>query len=412
MRKYVFLCMNFHGISGGPSYINNKSQWLESNGWNTFGFCGYLYGTDEVVYQGLRELNKSLIEEFTFYPSWFSAKQREKVMDVVKNKIEYEEDDEIVIESNSILLAEWGEILGSFLKAKHIVYLIAENLKICDVETFDFLSFKYKRNELFTISEKASKKLFANFVDLEDAGSHFWDAMSSTNAVPIKTKVFDDLPEHDWLITHFGRYKNYFNNLIPEIVSFVKKNQSKKIVFCIVGDHYNRKAVISCFENLVNLVVVFFDPMVPIPQKLFDISDVVISTAGCACISFRAGAKTISMDVDNNIPLGVLGYTTREHTFKNSEESNTESLEELLTQVLSENRFQSKPTMELNIDSRKFGYEYHISFVHNNDYTYYQGQLPSKAVGKQQQLDHFLVKKLGLVKIAVLIHIINHFRKK
>lgn len=404
--------MNFHGISGGPSYINNKTQWLESNGWKTYGFCGYLYGTGEVVYEGLRNLKKTLIEELTFCPNWFRTKRINNVIEGIKNKIEFNSDDEIVIESNSIVLAEWGEILGSSLKAKHIVYLIAENLKINDVDTFDFLSFKYKRNELFTISEKAAKNLFANFVDLEDAGSHFWDAMSSTNAVPIKTKVFDDLPEHDWLITHFGRYKNYFNNLIPEIVSFVKKNQSKKIVFCIVGDHYNRKAVVSCFENLVNLVVVFFDPMVPIPQKLFDISDVVISTAGCACISFRAGAKTISMDVDNNIPLGVLGYTTREHTFKNSEESNTESLEELLTQVLSENRFQSKPTMELNIDSRKFGYEYHISFAENNDHEYYNRKLPSNAAGKQQRLDQLLVKKLKFVKIAILIHIINHFRKK
>lgn len=404
--------MNFHGISGGPSYINNKTQWLESNGWKTYGFCGYLYGTGEVMYEGLRNLKKSLIEELTFCPNWFSTKRINNVIEGIKNKIEFNFDDEIVIESNSIVLAEWGETLGSSLKAKHIVYLIAENLKINDVDTFDFLSFKYKRNELFTISEKAAKNLFANFVDLEDAGSHFWDAMSSNKAEPIITKIFDDLPEHDWMITHFGRYKNYFNNLIPEIVSFAENNQSKKIAFCIVGDHYNRKEVILRFENLANLVVVFFDPMVPIPQKLFDISNVVISTAGCACISFRAGAKTISMDVDNNKPLGVLGYTTREHTFKNSEESNTESLEELLTQVLLENRFQSKPTLELNIDSRKFGYEYHISFVHNNDYTYYQGQLPSKAVGKQQQLDHFLVKKLGLVKIAVLIHINNHFRKK
>lgn len=398
------------GISGNPSYVNNKVKWLQSKGWKTNVFDTFLYGNVPICYPELSIFAHNRVKELGYHLSWFSEKQRECVYKRISRIVDSDIFDEIVVESNSIILAEWGELLAKLMHAKHLSYIIGENVVIKDKETFDLLYFKYRRNELFSITEKSFENLFRNYLKIEDANNHFWSARSTCNAENVKTSVFKDLPERDWTITHFGRRKQYFPDVIHDIITFANKYSNKHILFLIVGNNYNKNLVLKSFISTKNVVVRFIDPVVPIPQLLFDLSDVVIATAGCARISFHAGAKTISMDVENNRPLGVLGYTTIDTAFGSQSNETRIGLFEHLSDVLIKKKYNGKPCMDIENEVEQHGYDYHISFAFKSDGIYFDGVMPYRAYGKKERLDEILVKKMRLIKLSIFLHSIKSIK--
>lgn len=38
MKTYIFLTNLLGGYSGGPSYVRNKKEWLERQGWKVFAY--------------------------------------------------------------------------------------------------------------------------------------------------------------------------------------------------------------------------------------------------------------------------------------------------------------------------------------------------------------------------------------
>ncbi|MBQ5474502.1 MAG: hypothetical protein IIT65_07315, partial [Lachnospiraceae bacterium] len=97
--------------------------------------------------------------------------------------------------------------------------------------------------------------------------------------------------------------------------------------------------------------------------------DVVIGTAGCANLSFRYGAKVISMDINNMKPLGVLGFDTTDRNIRSENNHYDLSLSETLENLLTNKKYEGNSILE--IPSSPKGHDYHLTFVTHPDGKYY-----------------------------------------
>lgn len=307
--------------------MRNKKRYLESLGWNVCAFSSpHIWGMP-IVLEELKVFKKNTLKELAYRPTLFSKRQRKNIINKILAKIPM--DSAYVVESNQFILAEWGEILAKTLTAQHIIFNLNEKNVIIDSKVYDFLRWKLNKNEFFAISAKACQNLFSKFYDVKDAENHFWRAASANEVDDVFVKQLEGLQKADYNIGYFGRYKSFMPYVFETIACFAKRHCTDKINLIIVGFNKINAHDIDLL-NVANINVVCIDTITPIPRSFFDKTDVVIATAGCASISYKQGAKTISMSVEEDKALGLLGYTTNALSYAAGFEVDGRELLELL----------------------------------------------------------------------------------
>lgn len=396
---YIFLTNTLGGYSGGPSYVRNKKIWLESCGWIVHAYDSTGLSNALIEYSELKEYENNRIEELFYHPSWIIKGIRERVINkIVSNYSQLY--DKIVIESNTLILAEWGELISERLNAKHLIYILGENVKIKNLNEFKFLYHKYLNNEVFSISSKAFQSLWGDYVKIKNAENRYWDAMSMTTPQDIEAIYLNIIDNSNITITHFGRFKDYVSNVIEEVCIFANNNKDKTINFILFGIKSLPLFLKQSLDVIDNINLYLFESVFPIPLKLFKVSDVVIATAGCAVISANTGVKTISYNVETNLPLGIMGYTTNQISFCDENHREEQVLHDILDDILIKKIYEySAP---IKISSFNKGYEYHVSFI-NNKKDYFKDVLKIDYYNSLKQLLSKLLCKIGMVHIASLL---------
>jgi len=368
--KYVFLTFTMEGVTGSPSYVNNKVCWLNEKGIETIVFDHYggLHLNREIVLENLLPYKDNRMLELFFPPSCFTRRQRARVLERIKNTIG--EADDYVIESNSTRLALWGEMLAKDLHAKHLIMNVGEKLTIKSEEEFLFLDFKLKRQELFTINYKAIQNMFKGYRDIpdEEAKNLVFLAIMGVKAEDVPMPELNYLPESEYKILSFGRYKPYFENMIKGVVEFAQKHEGERINFLIMGDVSLSSKTMKIMETVPNLFVCFIPAKRPVPKAVFEYSDVVIATAGCANLAKKTGVMTISMDVESCQPLGVMGYSTTDSVYSSNPNQPLYDVCSLLEDVLIHHSYDG--ATKLTKKPSEKGYEFQWGLI-NNDRQYW-----------------------------------------
>lgn len=392
MKKYIFLTFSITGFSGNPRYVNNKCRWLKQQGWDVMVFWH-----NDVKKVQLKHVlpfsdKEYIIHELGYYPYWFTKRKRDAIVNILAKRIGTA--DQIVIESNTLPLGAWGELLAEKLKAKHLNFVTTEKVQIQNKSTFDFCYAKLKRNEFFTISEAAVNQIYSKFISLPNPKDYYWDAMMGVEIEEIPFPVFDNMPQADYVITHFGRTKGYFSYMIGEIKQFVTKHPDKKFNLFFLGQ-VNNPASIEKEIQFPNVNIVFHPEVSIVPIQIFSKSDVVIGAAGCAWISANNGGKTISMDVNNNKPLGLLRYTTLDGNTYSGKYENHRSLYEWLQVLLIDRASFTK--IEVLDDVHAFDYQ--IKFVSEPDGNYIDS---TKMIEEKTAHDKLWIamSRMGLFKLV------------
>lgn len=368
--KYIFLTFTMEGVTGSPSYVNNKVKWLREKGIETvvFDHYGGLNLNGEVVLDNLLPYKDNRMLELFFPPSYFTKRQRANVLEKLCNITGEAED--YVVESHSFRLAFWGELLAKKLQAKHLILNVGEHLTIRSKEEYRFLDFKLNRRELFCIKPKTIQNMFKGFrvISDEDAQNYFFAALMGVRPEDVPMPELADLPEADYRILSFGRHKPYFDNMIKGVVEFAQQHPTERVNFLIMGDVVLPSKTMSYLESATNLFVKFIPAKRPVPQAVFDYSDVVIATAGCANLSYLIAKKTISMDVETCLPLGVMGYTTVDSVYSSNQNQPVYDVCNLLEDVLVRHLYNGDPVLTKKPSGK--GYDFQWGLI-NNDRQYW-----------------------------------------
>lgn len=400
--KYIILTFTIEGVAGGATYVSTKVSWLKRNGWGVVVF-DHFAGLDlreSVFLPSLQPFRSNRMLELFFPPAYYSKKQRNHILNKLCDKIG--KDDDYVIESNTTRMALWGELLAQRLGAKHLFLDINENVKIKNKEEYDFSLFKLLRNELFCITPRSVILKFSDWKKISEADSenHMFDAMMDVGLEDVDVPEVKKLPNADYKILSFGRWKPYFDNMIIGVTNFASRHVDHTVALIFLGDVLLTEDERTQIIAQKNIKYYFIAPQRPIPRSVFDYSDVVIATSGCAEISCEAGYKTISMNVENNQPLGVMGYTTTRSVYEDSTPSRIVVLDKLLEEVLCENKYK-EPTLKIPKPTK--GLEWQLTLV-NNDRVYWNKVDTIYQDCSYKKILIIILLRLGLIRFIPLLY--------
>lgn len=299
-RQYVFITPNIDGIGGAQRYIACKSAWLMERGWSVTVFTLTCSSPVLLPFNGVNVVN---IKELALKPSCLSSKQVARIVELMQSSLC--SNGEAFIESSTLSLSYWGELLAKAVRARHLVFHLAEMLPVLSRDERRFFALKDSHHELAFISEDFYKSIFP--VESRSSGEHFLLARMGSNVVDIS---FDDLRDGaDCSVGVISRLeKPYLFGAINGLVSFCSNHPDKKVLLDIVGDSPD-KSINSKIEAMAggspNLHIVFRGALAEIPRGLLDSWDVALCKAGAAGLTSRAGVPTIQYGIETDECVGV-----------------------------------------------------------------------------------------------------------
>lgn len=192
MKKYVFIDAYIGGLGGGQFYVNKKIELLQRDGWSILVVSG---SSIAVILENIKKVKPLLIPEVRCYLREIRRKKREKILSLIIDRVG--NFDEIIVESNALYSAEWGELLASRLNCKHIIYSLSEINNIYSSYYYKFYNFKHKRKEIAGIFPDSLKKLFFAYKSISDEESYFLSAYGSENTEEYEVPIIDSIQRGD-----------------------------------------------------------------------------------------------------------------------------------------------------------------------------------------------------------------------
>lgn len=397
-KIYIIITPTIYLAAGSQIYTRNKVEFLKKKGWDVIVISSSIYRA--IMIEELRPYEKYVFKELTFNPYLFIKRKRNETLIKLLQLICNKKQCEVVIESHTINLALWGELIAKECKGKHIVYLLSEGFGDPPKHILDFLNFKHKRKELAGISDKSLEILFNEYKTLKDDEKYSLKAVCTNAVEDLENSLIDDLRRMDVNIASIGRLdKSYVYGMIEEIITFSINNSHKKIQLILVGDskdRYVEDEILNNTKKIDNLKVIITGRLFPIPKRLFDKVDIFIGLAGSARISAALGVPTVVLDVRTNKAVGVLGFDTNRSLF--GDINNYNSISDVINRVLNNYAYYR------NIDNWTFPivmtdyfveFENHMKFIDASEIEqqYFNGYYNRKT--HEQRLLQLLLNILG-----------------
>ena len=311
MKTYIMIFGIANIVAGGPIYNANKIRFLESRGWNVV-----VFPTDSgnIYIKPLEKYNNMSCGFVHFPPYIFRKKQVEKFVTKMADAIPAS--NELIIETGTDYTALWGELLAKKIKARHIVMFLDEKNENINAYSSSFYEFKYKRNELYSISEKSLNYIFSPYFRIEKPQKNVWNAWCTNSVGKIETNIIKLLPNADYMIGSIGRLdKSFVLNIIEGVCDFADKHQEASVGLCLFGGADN-KTVLKIRKDVQmhhNVMLYVSGYIWPIPENVFSRFDVFVSGAGSAYVSANMGVPTINIDVITNEPIGFVDNPSEFH---------------------------------------------------------------------------------------------------
>jgi hypothetical protein len=359
MQSYIFFTPNINNLGGAEIYVSNKANWLSMNGYRVV-----IISTKkgDILLKDLYKHRESIITELAWPPHFYCKFRRELIINKII-KIIGETKEASIIESNSILISPWGEIVANHLNSKHIVFSLQEINSTKFKDLFYFVDFKNKRGELAGIKQESFKNIFKNTWNK----TRVLVAYQDNSPKDIKCEIKEKIRPADFTIASIGRLeKPYVIPILKDVVNYVKQKQDYKFNFLFIGgtDHsvqLNRiKKIVKGTDNLKLYITGF---IYPVPISLIMVPDLFISSAGSCRMSAMHGKLTISIDTNDFKPIGIFGVNTNNTIHRVNEEK--VELENLIDDILMKNLYKSSE-FKYNVDPIEPNYQDHINFINNS----------------------------------------------
>ncbi|MBE6283181.1 MAG: glycosyltransferase family 4 protein [Mediterranea massiliensis] len=320
MNIYIILNHGLVDVGGGQLYVSSKKRYMEELGYRVLIFS---FAKGEIVIPNLKVYKKDIIPELQIYPMYFRTKAQQKIVSLMSKGIS--PNDNVFIESNSVTLSLWGELLAKRLNAKHIIYNLNENIHVTS-SLFNFFSFKLNRKEIAGISTHSIPNFFKDYIDGISGEETCLKAHHDYQQV---ADIDYDIPKELYDKSRInvcicGRLvKAFVSKAVEKFAEYALNHSEMEYNLVIIGDdeyHTNFKTRFKCqFEKIKNVNCFMVGFMYPIPRKLLRIMNYGISSAGAVTVLSREGIKTLSIDCNDLLPIGIRGITTVNNLYRETE---------------------------------------------------------------------------------------------
>lgn len=332
MKSYIILTPEIGNMGGGQMYTNNKVLYLKEHGWDVQVF--YFKEGGPIKMPHLKDYDGNVIPEFRCAFYYVPEHRRARIARNIKSIIIGSED--IVIESQLIDLAFWGEDIASRIGANHIVNYIEEQVPLMDDRKLKFFEYKLTHWQMLNAGEGSQKRVFKDKWKSEYL--HYLNPIvyKCSNVVYNVDTDVRIIPSNYTIMTIGRLDKPYIDEMTDEFVKFASKHKDNTINIIYVGgspDGMKEKQIQDRFLNISNVHLYMLGYCFPVPQKLIDAVDVAVASANSILVTSDQDIPTISLDMNDHKAIGVYGYDT-ENKFKRSDKEPQVNISNLLEDIL------------------------------------------------------------------------------
>ena len=340
---YIILTDSIVKVGGAEIYVRNKCNYLKGKNWNVLIFSMY---EGEIRIEDLKEYKPYIRKEFQIFPFAYSFKHRKQLIDNVITLSSAYNPHKIVLESNSLRLSLWGELIAQQLHAKHLLFTLEEKPLIKGKGMLDFLQFKYRRRELVGIAKESLQFLFAPYYKISANESYFLPAYCTNPIEDIECLWLKKIPKADFCLASFGRLeKPYLQTVLADMREFVLLHTDLTFNLIFIGGELSgcsvQNQIKRMFSKCSNVHVLVTGFIFPVPLSLIRKVNVFLSSAGSASATNQLGIPTISYDTIDKQPIGIMGKTTKHSLFRDNEPKVKGC--DLLREILIENKYDFTP---------------------------------------------------------------------
>lgn len=419
MRKYIILARSIVNIGGEEIYNRNKYLFLRQKGIDVTIIS---VTSGKIIINDLIPFKNNIIEELCNEPFYYSNKQKEKFLEKIKSKIQDTSNfDEIIIECHTPKLSVWGELLAKEIGGRSFCLLTDDRFPPLSSSTASFFEYKLLRHELAGISKSSLQLLFGNHLSLEDDKKYFLSFNCINSIESVDNDFGIQKEKYDFIIGTIIRLEKVcVPFILDNILDFARKHKDKKILFIFFGGSSNKKLekeIIKKMNVYSNLEFLLTGIIFPVPLVEVEKVDLFINVAGAASATKRMAIPTLSIELENGRPLGILGVTTNSSQYRSGNDNCPwDTISEALENLLIMNKFSLKEIKNKLIkDPLKVDFTQHDNFIADglkNEMEYYD--FSNYHVSKLWKIMiSFLYSLLGirgLIKIMKLYRLL--FRKK
>lgn len=339
-RKYIILTDVISSLGGAQLLVLRRVKYFKS------------LGLDVRVIIRRHTGDFFLKEEFAHIPVLFlpqvdkpflftSEKEKKQILDVVSFFVN--DTDNTIIETNSLQESVWGEFFASCFKIKHVIYLHAEEVvgKYLYYPGKDFFYYKYKRGELWGVSDQSIKMIFGK--DIDNCQNQYINVAFDPEEIKEKSVPSLDYLKKDknqCVITTVTRLeKGYVPALIQGCIEYARKNPAKNILLLIIGGTIFPKVELKLKEDchalkmrMPNLKIDFPGYMTTLGADLYSKTDIFIGVGTASINAISQGCVTLIIDFPSNRTSGIFGLDTT--NFGYSQNNITFEIEDKIEELL------------------------------------------------------------------------------
>lgn len=333
MKKYIILG-DILNIGGGELYRRNKVDYLKRKGWKVevyFGLSG------ELLIPELEEYQKNFYFELYSCPFLWTLGKRNQIIQEIVSKISVEYYDEIVVESNNLGYALWGELIAEQLGAKHVVFNVEDNFPQYTKWKYDFLDYKHRRKELAGVKPSSLSRMFGKYKHINEDEGYYLNFVCLNVTSDENNYRMEGIQKSDINLGCISRLdKTYVLPMVGYVAEVAKEYPEISFSLVIVGDASDPSIsgkIMNTVKEIKNLKLHILGYLSPIPNRLIEYTDYFIGTSASACMTADAGKITVVVDTNTCQPIGIENYDTSNNIYADPN-SKSKNLKVYLEQLI------------------------------------------------------------------------------
>lgn len=317
-KSFCILTPQVAGMGGAQLYTIRRAKYLKQKGLNIVLLVSDT--PDFPLKQQLECFEIIKISELVSPVFMFSYSYLNNLLNIIAEKLEIFKHN-LVIESHTLMISIWGELLAEKLKCKHIIYPLNERpityWEFINVK--EFFLWKLNRIEFIGPSVSSLRVVLSKYYSNEKA--YYSNIGFDPDELPVKScPSFSELIEKNtFRIGTVSRLsKPYIEELIKSIKHLADKYPEKKITAIIAGDDPD-KSIIDKFKKKYtqtgNLEIIFPGYIDQLGKDFFHNLDVFVGMATAAINSISSNCATITVDPITKKSSGFFGLTSKDTMF-------------------------------------------------------------------------------------------------
>jgi len=310
-NKYVFFVNGISAIGGGELYTLRKTKHLTE-----IGFEVYIVAAraSNINFEEFFSFTFREFCELRYVPNFFSEKLKNKVIDDILRFIDYNENDEILIESHEGTPALWAELFAERVRRVNLVYCISP-VKLDNNILREFYYSKIRQGELAGYEKYYIPGTFGSeFKDFYFNIPYYFyeiDGASKTRITECNSK--EVCTGRVSVLTVSRIEKSYVKQSIIDLANFCRENPNVTIKYKLIlskdrGLEFMKLKSLINKNKVPNFEVILHGPVRKMTSEIFEGYDLFIGMGTSVLNAVSMGIPAVVVDYRTNKYYGFFGY--------------------------------------------------------------------------------------------------------